>query len=436
MRLLADLHLHSRYSRAVSEKMVVSEMERWAQKKGVAILGTGDFTHPLWLEELKKQLVEERKGVFKVKNKEESRVRFLLTGEISSIYSQGGRVRKIHNLLVAPSFETVEKINTELKRRGGNLMADGRPIVGLPAKDLLKLVLEIDERCLFIPCHIWTPHFSLFGSESGFDSLGECFGEVENWVEAIETGLSSDPEMNWQVEELDQRTILSFSDAHSLTKIGREATLLEATGDDFDFEDLRLALRGKGEKVKIGGTIEFYPEEGKYHFTGHRNCKVVYSPEETAKKGIVCPVCGKRLTVGVMEQVRKLGRNKWVLGERVWDKMEVCWITKEGRAPFSRLVPLGEIIEEVLGVGEETKQAEALYERLIEDLGTEFRVLVEASLEEIERAGGEKLMEAVRRVRRGEIFVKPGFDGQYGQVKVWGEDKEEKTQEQMILFEH
>ncbi len=314
MEIVTDLHLHSKYSRAVSPQMTLLEMAKWAGIKGIDLLGTGDFTHPLWLSEIKEKLDEEA-GILKLKDKgnqkekkDKRETKFLLTTEISSIYSQGGKTRKIHNLIIAPSVSVVEKINAELKKRGCNLSSDGRPIVGLSAKSVAEIVLTADDDCLIIPAHIWTPWFSMFGANSGFDSIEECFGEFSKYIYAVETGLSSDPEMNWRIADLAERSIVSFSDAHSGSKLGREATVLEV--GELNYERVIGVIRGRRENKgdeKIKYTIEFYPEEGKYHWTGHRNCKVIFSPEDTSKKGTTCPVCGKRLTPGVMERVCELG---------------------------------------------------------------------------------------------------------------------------------
>lgn len=445
MKVIADLHLHSKYSRAVSPQMVIPEMVRWAKIKGINLLGTGDFTHPLWFRELQTNL-EEEDGVLKIKSGEIEgikgdggfEVRFLLTAEISSIYSQGGKTRKIHNLVVAPSFLVADKINQELKNRGCNLLSDGRPIIGLSAKDLLNLVLSVDEKCLFIPCHIWTPWFSLYGANSGFDSMSECFGDLAKYIFTVETGLSSDPYMNWQVEDLDNRQIVSFSDAHSPAKMGREATVLEIKDKKiFKYEDIRRAIVGEGGggegfgggEERITYTIEFYPEEGKYHYTGHRNCGVVQSPEETAKKGATCPVCGKGLTVGVMERVRRVGKLGKVGEEGKTDEFEVTWITekkeqedkreKKKRPAFIKLVPLAEIIAESFAVGLASKRVAEEYDRLIKIFGNELKILMKLKLDEIAKVGGKKLAEGIMKVRRGDIFIRPGYDGEYGKVNVW-----------------
>ncbi|MBI4999683.1 DNA helicase UvrD, partial [Candidatus Gottesmanbacteria bacterium] len=305
MKIAADLHLHSKYSRAVSQEMVLPQIGQWAVKKGIGLVGTGDWTHPLWLREIKANLEEVGPGLYGLKGK--GSPLFILATEISSIYSQGGKLRRIHNIILAPSLEVAEKINKELASHGANLMSDGRPVTGIPAQNLVKMILAIDENCLIIPAHAWTPWFSLYGSESGFDSIGECFGEMAKYIYAIETGLSSNPEMNWRIAELDSRQIVSFSDAHSGPKLGREATVFtegENGISNFSYEDIKNAIKGESGKLKIAYTLEFYPEEGKYHYTGHRDCKVRQSPEETGRLGETCPVCGKHLTVGVMHRVQ------------------------------------------------------------------------------------------------------------------------------------
>ena len=420
MDVVADLHLHSKYSRAVSQQMVIPEMVKWAKKKGINLLGTGDFTHPLWFRELKESLVEEN-GLLRMKEETEEggEVRLLLTTEVSSIYSQGGKVRKIHNLIAVPSFTLAEKINQELTRRGGNLLADGRPIVGLSAKEILSLVMEIDENALVIPCHIWTPHFSLFGANSGFDSLEECFGNLSKYIFGVETGLSSDPEMNWSIPDLESKTIVSFSDAHSGVNLGREMTVLEIETPTPQYEDVRKAIVG-GSRGKIKYTVEFYPEEGKYHYTGHRKCGVVQSPEESEKKGTTCPVCGRPLTVGVMHRVRELAKNMRNLKiDTKSDESGLKWIISEKGTAFVKLVPLIEIIAESQRVGKLSQSVLETYENLIGKLGSELEILTRIELEKIASIGGERLAEGVKKVRSGDILIKPGYDGEYGTVMVW-----------------
>ncbi len=433
MKVIADLQLHSRFSRAVSQEMNIPTISEWAMKKGIELVATGDWTHPLWFRELESQLREAGEGVYRVEGQPEGSPRFLLSTEISSIYSQKGKLRKIHTLLFAPSFSTVSKINKELTLRGANLLSDGRPIVGLTAKNVAEIALEIDSRCLIIPAHAWTPHFSLYGSVSGFDSIEECFGEVSPQIYAIETGLSSDPAMNWRIEELKNRRIVSFSDAHSPAKLGREATVfqikktrIENQGgrpkiNNINYNDIYDAIRGNPEgDWEIGCTIEFYPEEGKYHYTGHRNCQIVYSPNETRKMGTTCPICGRQLTVGVMSRVEELASTE-IETESQKDEFGVRWIKdREGkRAPYVMMVPLLEILAEVLGTGNASQKVRNLYELLTSSLGSEFKVLLETKSVDIERVGGPKVAEAINKVRSGDIVIEPGYDGVFGKVKIW-----------------
>lgn len=303
MQVVTDLQIHSRFSRAVSKQMVIPTIAEWARKKGIDIVATGDWTHPVWSRELKANLEEAGGGLYKVIGQEQDSPLFLLSTEVSSIYSQAGIARRIHTLIFAPNFDVVEKINKELTKRGANLLSDGRPMMGLSAKIVAEIALGIDERVLIIPAHAWTPWYSLYGSKSGFDSISECFEELSDNIYAIETGLSSDPAMNWRIAELANRAIISFSDAHSPQKLGREATVFEL--DKPSFGNIRKAIKGEGDQA-IAYTIEFYPEEGKYHYTGHRKCNIIYSPNETRKRGTICPVCGKTLTVGVMSRVERL----------------------------------------------------------------------------------------------------------------------------------
>ena len=314
MKYVADLHLHSKYSRAVSPQMTLPVMADYAVQKGINILTTGDFTHPLWFREITTQLEEENDGIYKLKpqfsNPTSQKLRYLLAVEVASIYSQGGKSRRIHCLIFAPNIDVAGKINQAFMKRGANLSADGRPIVGLSAKNLLQLILEVDERCFLIPCHVWTPWFSLYGSMSGFDSIEECFEELSDKIYGIETGLSSDPVMNWRIKELENRSILSFSDSHSPMKMGREATIFDLK--EVSFDAISEAIKAPFLKIKtpnrISATFEFYPEEGKYHYTGHRNCKVIQSPQETKRDGVICPVCHRPLTVGVMHRVEDLAK--------------------------------------------------------------------------------------------------------------------------------
>lgn len=413
MEVIADLHLHSKYSRAVSQQMVIPEIAKWARKKGIGLVGAPDWTHPLFFRELKESLTEVGEGIYASKEDPEG-PRFLLVTEISSIYSQGDQTRRIHNLIFSPSFEVVEKINTSLRHRGANLLSDGRPIIGLSSLEVCDLVFAVSKDCLVIPAHVWTPWFSLYGSRSGFDSLRECFGQFSGQIKAIETGLSSDPAMNWRIKELDNRSIVSFSDAHSPAKLGREATVFKL--DNFDYPAIKEAI----ESGAIDYTIEFYPEEGKYHFTGHRNCEVKQSPKETKRLGTTCPVCGKLLTVGVMHRVEELAARP-------------SGFRPENRPSYKMLVPLAEILAEALGTGPASQTVQTEYNRLVTNLDSEFNVLLKAEVEAIARVSGEKVAEGIKRVRQGEIIVEPGYDGVFGTVKIWGE-KEAEEKKQMSLF--
>jgi len=419
MKVVADLQIHSRFARAVSPQMVIPVISQWAGKKGIDLVATGDWTHPLWFRELQTNLEEAAEGIYKAKDAPEASANFLLSTEVSSIYSQGGKVRKVHTLIFAPNFKTVESINRELTKRGANLLSDGRPIVGLSAKQVAEIALEVNSDCLIIPAHAWTPHFSLYGSVSGFDSIEECFGELASSIYAIETGLSSDPAMNWRIEELEARSVVSFSDAHSPQKLGREATVFDLT--ELSFGAIRAAIMGqKGEG--IAHTIEFYPEEGKYHYTGHRNCKVVYSPNETRKLGTICPVCGRPLTVGVMSRVEHLAGGEVETKSDI-DSFGVRWIkdSQGKRPPYVMLVPLLEILSEALSSGVGSQKVLGAYDALTAQLGSEFRVLLETPIDEIERVSGTRMAEAVSKVRSGDISIEPGYDGVFGKVKIWKE---------------
>ena len=433
MEVIADLHIHSKYSRAVSPQMVIPEIAKWAKKKGLGLVGAPDWTHPLWLRELERDLVEIEEGVFVYKEDPDG-PRFLLVTEISSIYSQDGRGRRIHTLFFAPSFSVIEKINEKLGFRGVKLMSDGRPVTGLSVKELAEIVFSVSKDCLVVPSHLWTPWFGTYGDRGGFNSIKEAYGDLADQIFAIETGHSSDPAMNWRVGELDSRTILSFSDAHSLPKMSREATVFEIEDiKKLRYEDIREAIINN----KITYTIEFYPEEGKYHYTGHRNCGVKQSPEETKRLGETCSVCGRPLTVGVMHRVEELAtRTVDEVKTKVVEIGEgVQGIEWNSRPPYVRLVPLMEILSEVLGSGFSSQTVENEYNRLTEYFGSEFAVLLKTPIEEIAKIGGEKLAEGIKKVREGNIFIDPGYDGVFGKVKIWGEEGEiEDEKKQMSLF--
>lgn len=448
MKVIADLQIHSRFSRAVSPQMNVPTVAEWAAKKGIGLVATGDWTHPIWLRELKANLEEVGEGIYKPKITNyqfpiTNEPLFLLSTEVSSIYTQGGKGRRIHTLIFVPNFDVVDRINKELSLRGANLLSDGRPIVGLSARTVAEIALGVDERCLVIPAHAWTPHFSLYGSLSGFDSIEECFGDLAPQVFAIETGLSSDPAMNWRIAELSGRRIVSFSDAHSPQKLGREATVFEINSQrlEVSYELIRQAITGltsnsQPPMAEIAYTIEFYPEEGKYHYTGHRNCKIVYSPNETRKMGTTCPVCGRSLTVGVMSRVEHLASLDVETKSEV-DKYGVRWIRdKEGkRNSYVMLVPLMEILAEALSSSAGSQKVLGVYDQLTASFGGEFNVLLETPVEEIKKVGGEKVAEGISKVRSGDIVIEPGYDGVFGTVKIWKEDGEvEESINQGVLF--
>lgn len=410
--------MHSRYSRATSKDMTPEGISRWAQIKGIKVIGTGDFTHPLWLKELKEKLEPVSDGLFRLKKQyipsdvpssSLSDVFFMLSAEISSIYSKGGRLRKVHSIILAPSFSVVDEINKRLSRIG-NLSADGRPILGLDAKRLLEIVLKVSENAMLIPAHAWTPHFSVFGAFSGFDSLDECFDELTPNVYAIETGLSSDPPMNWRLSFLDRITLISNSDAHSPQKIGREANIFDT---EISYTSMLDAIR---TKKGFGGTIEFFPEEGKYHWDGHRLCGVSMPPEETIRNNYLCPVCGKRLTIGVMHRVE-------VLADREEQHLQI---------PFYSLIPLVEIISEALNTGTGSKAVEKEYFKLIGTLGNELNILMDTTIEDISKCS-ERLSQAIEKMRKGDVSITPGFDGEYGKVKIFEHKhagRKEKTQKE------
>jgi uncharacterized protein (TIGR00375 family) len=436
MEVIADLHLHSKYSRAVSPQMVLPTMVQFARQKGLRLLTTGDWTHPLWLREIKQNLVESEQGVYSLRDsKDKLDPKYLLSVEVSSIYGQDGKTRRIHSLLFVPSIEAAEKFNQQLIKRGANLNSDGRPIVGIKPPELLEMLMEIDERSFMIPCHAWTPWFSLYGSMSGFDSIDECFGDMSKYIYGIETGLSSDPAMNWRIPELEDRSILSFSDSHSPIKMGRESTVFEL--ENLTFDNIKNAIMRKG-KDKIAYTIEFYPEEGKYHYTGHRNCKVVYSPEDTKKKGTKCPICGRKLTVGVMERVEDLAATEEKFVEQN-GKSGVKWITDptHNHPPYAKLVPLNEIIAETIGSPPASPKVKVLFDQLTEKFYSEFEILLKTSIDEIAKSAGEELANAILKVRNGNIFISPGFDGEFGVVKIESDSEaleEETSVKQSSLF--
>lgn len=418
--IFADLHIHSGFSRAVSKDMTLENLEVWAVKKGLGIVGAPDFTHPKWYPELKEKLVPDGSGLSTVIGGS-GKTKFLFATEISCIYTQGGQGRRIHVLVLAPDIETVGKLNAQLNLRG-NVASDGRPILGISAKELANIAFTVNERCLIIPAHVWTPWFGLYGSKSGFDSLKDCFEDLADRIPAVETGLSSDPPMNWRVSAIDAKTIVSSSDAHSLPNLGREATgfVLQELTYEAIAEALGIPFPDEEKANRITRTIEFHPEEGMYHFDGHRNCNVRWSPEETKKHKGICTTCGRLVTVGVMNRVEELA-----------DRPE--GYQPKGRPPFVHLVPLREAIGEALDVGKTSKAVVAAYEDLLQKAGNELAVLLDRSLEELKTLTDPRIAEAIKRVREDRLSVTPGYDGTYGIVKIFDE-KERIRAPQATLF--
>ncbi len=400
---LADLHIHSRFSRATSKEMNIPALARTAREKGLLVVGTGDFTHPDYFKELEALLEPAPEEGLYVYREDPEGPRFVLSAEVSNIFSQKGKGnRRIHTVLLAPSLEIVREINLALSGLG-NLEADGRPIFGFPVKQLVKLVRQISEEVLVIPAHVWTPWYSLFGAFSGFDSVEECFEEETEHIFALETGLSSDPAMNWRLSALDRYTLVSNSDAHSPSKLGREANAFFGRPS---FPAMAEAIK----KDALAFTIEFYPEEGKYHFDGHRACGVLFSPQETLAHGGKCPVCGAPLTVGVMHRVEELA-----------DRPE--GFCPEGKPPAVHLVPLQEIIAEALGKGVQTQAVLKTYRQIIQWGGSEFEVLLFKELEELREFLPAKILEGVKRVREGRLSIRPGYDGVYGKISIFEENE-------------
>ena len=411
MKTIADLHIHSRFSMATSKEGTPENLDFWARKKGISLIGTGDFTHPVWREELKERLVSEGNGLYRLRDayvKEESRkfpgegTRFVVSGEISSIYKKNGKTRKVHNVILLPSLEAADAMAQRLEKIG-NIHSDGRPILGLDSHDLLEMMLDVCPEGILIPAHIWTPHFSVLGAKSGFDSVEECFEELTPYVHALETGLSSDPAMNWRISKLDRYQLVSNSDAHSPSKLGREANLLDI---DCSYEGLYRAIQtGEG----LEGTVEFFPEEGKYHFDGHRKCGVSLSPVEAERLGGICPVCGKKLTMGVDHRVEQLA-----------DRAE-GFVKKDGKK-YESLVPLPEVISACMGYSTASKKVQGCFEQMIQTLGTEFDILRNVPSEDIKSCAGERIAEGIENVRTGNVKRIPGYDGEYGKIELFVEN--------------
>lgn len=442
MRVIADLQIHSKYSRACSQELVPSNISFWAQKKGVGVIGTGDFTHPEWLKLLKNNLEETNNGLYGLRSNipladiqsseapqkggtKEAGYRaetlFMLTSEVSSIYKQGDKVRRVHNMIFAPSFKAADKIIQGLEKRGANLKADGRPIMGVHCDDLVKIVKDADENSEVVPAHVWTPHFGVFGSLSGFNTIEEAYGDQAKYIKCIETGLSSDPKMNWQISSLDKYALTSNSDAHSLRKIGREANVFEIPEEKLSYQEIIDSLYSKDPK-KFLYTIEFFPEEGKYHLDGHRDCKFSCMPEKTKKLKGLCPVCGKPLLVGVLNRVDELADR------------EYGFMPKRA-IPYKSVIPLEEIIAETLGVGVGSKKVMGMYEKMTTERNreleiqrfSEFEILLDLGEEQIAQISTPEIAKSVIRVREGNVHIEGGYDGVFGKIHIYNEEEKKKV---------
>lgn len=405
MKFYADLHIHSRYSRATSSRMDLDGISEMAKLKGVQLVGTADFTHPAWCAHLREKLRPSSEGLF-----EYNGITFMLTGEVCNIYSRNGKLRKNHSVILVPSFESAERVTDQLSRYG-KIESDGRPILSLDTEKMFERIMNIDERNHLIAAHIWTPWFSLFGSKSGFDTIEECFGEKASNVLALETGLSSDPEMNWMLSALDTHTLVSNSDAHSPENIGREANCFDC---ELDYDSITGTIK-EGDPAKFLFTVEFYPEEGKYHYDGHRACDLCLHPDDAIKQDNRCPRCGRPLTIGVLHRVYELA-----------DRAQ--GFRPEGKVPFKKLVPLPEILSVAMNRGKGTRMVETKYRDLVGRLGTEFEILMDIPYEEIKQVTDGLIADYILKARNGEMDVKPGYDGVYGEVRLSGSFEEEKQQ--------
>ncbi len=448
MQQIADLHIHSKYSRACSPRLTLPNIDKTCRIKGVDIIATGDFTYPEWFSDIKNYLTpgpspitgEGNSGLYILKLAKDDKVKFLLSTELALIYKKGNKVRRIHIMVHAPNIEAVEELNKYLDKKY-NIRSDGRPILGMPAEELVKLCLSIHPKFLIYPAHIWTPWFAVFGSKSGFDSMEECFGGYTEHIYAYETGLSSDPEMNWRLSVLDSLTLLSNSDAHSLPNIGREANVFDLA--EVSYDEIYDVIKHKNTKTRehentktlkhenteikdkesgsfLDYTIEFYPEEGMYHFDGHRDCNICFAPKETKKHKGICPVCKRPLTVGVMSRVDELADRP-------------AGFKLKSAPGFKKLVELDKIIAEVLDIKSRNSQAvQAEYNSLVRQFNNELNILMNVDLADLKKATLPEVAEGIKRVRQGELIIKPGFDGQYGTVKIFRDD--EKKSNQQSLF--
>lgn len=434
MRIIADLQIHSKYSRACSQDLNPGNIGIWADKKGIGVVGTGDFTHPLWLSELKSALEETKPGLYQLRSEGHppgrapslegappAKAYFMLTAEVSSIYKQGDKVRRIHNMILAPNFAAVDRIIANLTKAGANLKSDGRPIMGIKCSDLVKIAKEADERIVVIPAHAWTPHFGLFGSLSGFDSVEEAFGDEAKHIFAIETGLSSDPKMNWQISALDKYTVVSNSDAHSLRKLGREANVFEIPESELSYTAILSRIVAKDPKSFLY-TIEFFPEEGKYHLDGHADCKFSCQPDQRKRLKDICPNCGKKLLVGVLSRVSDLADREY-------------GFVPPNAIPFKNVIPLEEIIAEASDTGIGKKVLDT-YERMVAKY-SEFEILLDLPENEIAKISNAMIAQSIIRIRNGQVHIEGGYDGVFGKIHIYSDEERKKLlkkTEQVGLF--
>ena len=439
MRTYADLHIHSRFARACSPQLTPENIDLWCRIKGLGLVATGDFTHPKWFAELSQKLEPKGNGLYRLKPEfrqqhprftpvAQHEVSFIFGTEVACIYKHAGSVRRVHHCIFAPSLEAAGKISAELVRRGKNIASDGRPILGLTSKALLELILEVDKACVLIPAHIWTPWFAIFGSKSGYDSIQECFEELTPHIFAVETGLSSDPPMNWRVSALDSVALVSHSDAHSLPNLGREADVFEG---ELSYQSVMQALRegnpksvargGQRSATKLTGTVEFFPDEGRYHYDGHRACKVCLHPSEAKKKNNLCPVCGRELTIGVLSRVEDLADR-------------AMGVKPAGVLAYTGLLELDKLLAEAQGVkGRTAKAVDNLYWYLVSFGGGELPLLLNSSLESLATVASERICEAFSRLRAQQVELTPGYDGEYGSVRLF-KPEEQVGRLQISLF--
>jgi uncharacterized protein (TIGR00375 family) len=415
MRIIADLHIHSKYSMAVSKLMEIPNIAKWADIKGINLIATGDFTHPRWFEQIKNELTEDGSGFLSYKD---AKAKFVLSSEISSIYKQGDKTRKLHTLVLVPDLKSAEQINRRLAKIG-NIISDGRPILKLSGHDLAQLVLTTNPESLIIPAHIWTPWFSLFGSKSGFDSIKECFGDLSKNIFAVETGISSDPEMNWRISALDKITLLSNSDAHSLMKMGREANVFEIEPCKFNYGEIADIIKTKDVR-RFPKTLEFFPEEGRYHFDGHSNCKICADPFENKYPDGHCPICRKPMTIGVVNQVEKFADRKKSIRKSIFPATH-------------HIIPLNEIIAESFCVGVNSKKVEQMYFELINQFGNEFTILLDLDEKEMLEKMPPRIAEGIINMRKGKVKIDPGYDGLYGKISIFKKELIKET-DQKTLF--